>query len=117
MYAVAHALHNMRTEVCGQGSIGLCDEMRPPNMDAFFEYLTNVSFKGKIIVILLPLTRLFLLLLLFIIIIIIIIIVIIIIIISYSRAVRPTVYTSFITIRKVVLSSEMGGLNVKFRTS
>lgn len=116
MYAVAHALHNMRTEVCGQGSIGLCDEMRPPNMDAFFEYLTNVSFKGKIIVILLPLTRLFLLLL-FIIIIIIIIIVIIIIIISYSRAVRPTVYTSFITIRKVVLSSEMGGLNVKFRTS
>lgn len=90
MYAVAHALHNMRTEVCGQGSIGLCDEMRPPNMDAFFEYLTNVSFKGKIIV---------LLLLLFIIIIIIIIIIVtIIIIIWYSRAVRPTVYTSFITI-------------------
>ncbi|XP_020721541.2 metabotropic glutamate receptor 6 [Bombus terrestris] len=47
VYAVAHALHNMRTDVCGQGSVGLCDEMRPPNMDAFFEYLTNVSFKDE----------------------------------------------------------------------
>ena len=111
----------MRTDVCGQGSVGLCDEMRPPNMDAFFEYLTNVSFKGKIILILL----LFLLLLLLIIIIItititIIIIIIIIIIILYFRAVSPTVYIVYYNMKSSFIFGDgrtRVQLNVKLHTN
>ena len=114
---MAHALHNMRTDVCGQGSVGLCDEMRPPNMDAFFEYLTNVSFKGKIILILL----LFLLLLLIIIITIIItIIIIIIIIILYFRAVSPTVYIVYYNMKSSFIFGDgrtRVQLNVKLHTN
>ena len=107
----------MRTDVCGQGSVGLCDEMRPPNMDAFFEYLTNVSFKGKIILILL----LFLLLLLIIIITIIItIIIIIIIIILYFRAVSPTVYIVYYNMKSSFIFGDgrtRVQLNVKLHTN
>ena len=95
--------------------------MRPPNMDAFFEYLTNVSFKGKIILILL----LFLLLLLLIIIIItititIIIIIIIIIIILYFRAVSPTVYIVYYNMKSSFIFGDgrtRVQLNVKLHTN
>ena len=91
--------------------------MRPPNMDAFFEYLTNVSFKGKIILILL----LFLLLLLIIIITIIItIIIIIIIIILYFRAVSPTVYIVYYNMKSSFIFGDgrtRVQLNVKLHTN
>lgn len=48
VYAVAHALDDMRADVCGRDSAKLCDAMRPPDGDAFAGYLANVSFKGKV---------------------------------------------------------------------
>ena len=47
VYAVAHALDDMRADVCGRDSVGLCDAMRPPDEDAFAGYLARVSFKGE----------------------------------------------------------------------
>ncbi|KAG9427873.1 metabotropic glutamate receptor 2 isoform X1 [Apis mellifera carnica] len=47
VYAAAYALHNMQRNVCGENWTSLCDKMRPPNKDIFFQYLANVSFKDE----------------------------------------------------------------------
>ncbi|ELT88339.1 hypothetical protein CAPTEDRAFT_89748 [Capitella teleta] len=45
MYTMAHALHQMRNDLCTNTSeVGLCAEMSPVNGTIFLQYLLNVSF-------------------------------------------------------------------------
>ncbi|KOC68808.1 Metabotropic glutamate receptor [Habropoda laboriosa] len=49
VYAVAHALHNLQTDLCGKGEVGVCEAMlRLLNEEeAFSRYLAEVSFKDE----------------------------------------------------------------------
>ncbi|XP_023310174.1 metabotropic glutamate receptor 1 [Anoplophora glabripennis] len=44
IYTLAHALHDMQQDVCGHGSVGMCDKLLPFNGSLFKNYLMNVSF-------------------------------------------------------------------------
>lgn len=44
IYALAHALHNMHGDLCGE-DLGLCANMTPINGAQLLDYLHNVSFK------------------------------------------------------------------------
>lgn len=47
VYAMAHALHNMRTAVCADPSYELCDAMNPPAGPELLRFIRNVSFIGQ----------------------------------------------------------------------
>ncbi|XP_065350296.1 metabotropic glutamate receptor 3-like isoform X1 [Cloeon dipterum] len=48
VYAMAHAIHNLISDVCGSEPFSLCDKLRPapPGVD-LLEYIRNVSFTGR----------------------------------------------------------------------
>lgn len=43
IYALAHALHNMHQNLCGENS-GICDNMATLDGGMFLDFLLNVSF-------------------------------------------------------------------------
>ncbi|KAJ8911078.1 hypothetical protein NQ315_015250, partial [Exocentrus adspersus] len=45
IYTLAHALHDMQQDMCGHGSVGMCDKLLPFNGSLFKNYLMNVSFE------------------------------------------------------------------------
>lgn len=49
VYAFAHALHQLREDVCGEGmAVGMCQLMAEYNGKEFYQnYLLNVSFVGE----------------------------------------------------------------------
>ncbi|XP_075441223.1 LOW QUALITY PROTEIN: metabotropic glutamate receptor 6-like [Ascaphus truei] len=46
VYAMAHALHNMHTELC-PGNIGVCDRMDPMDGRLLLQYIRRVNFNGS----------------------------------------------------------------------
>ncbi|XP_066284386.1 metabotropic glutamate receptor 8-like [Branchiostoma lanceolatum] len=46
VYAMAHALHAMRNDLCPGTSSGLCEEMEHVDGKQFLEYIRNVTFTG-----------------------------------------------------------------------
>lgn len=51
VYAVAHALHELRIETCGENTIGICEGMHHLNETKFIELLRGVTFNGINIII------------------------------------------------------------------
>lgn len=47
IYSMAHALHDMQKEKCGEGYNGICSEMKHIDGIDLTKYLQNVSFKGN----------------------------------------------------------------------
>ncbi|KAF4532507.1 hypothetical protein B566_EDAN007622, partial [Ephemera danica] len=48
VYAMAHGLHNLITDVCGTEPLHLCDALRPaPQGPALLRYIRNVTFTGR----------------------------------------------------------------------
>jgi hypothetical protein len=49
VHAVAQALHNMQTQLCGPGITGVCKAMEHIDGDVLRTYLANVTFNGELI--------------------------------------------------------------------
>ncbi|CAG9788013.1 unnamed protein product [Diatraea saccharalis] len=46
VYALAHALHDMRSATCGEGGGGLCAAMLPLNVSLYRRYIARVRFRA-----------------------------------------------------------------------
>ncbi|XP_076643046.1 LOW QUALITY PROTEIN: metabotropic glutamate receptor 6 [Halictus rubicundus] len=46
VYAVAYALRDAQTDLCGRDYVGVCERMRSMDGETFSRYLSKVSFKG-----------------------------------------------------------------------